>query len=271
MSLYEIPFEKLNVNMKDVLGRGAYGTVYRGKWVGTDVAVKVIKRSQSFKTEMMREAEIHAKLHHPNIVIFMGVSMHKKDVALVTELVEGHSLQHVIDEEIELSEQLQSKIAIDIIKGISYLHEVLVVHSDIKPANILVSKSMEAKLCDFGIGKLKRKLAVSASLTHTGSLCATVTYMAPEAILHSKVTDFHSDVWSLGITLAEFLTLAIAWEELFNAEESAVTMIKNAMEKEQLPAICKHVPLKWKAAIEKCLKYPPTSRAHACDLLALQL
>lgn len=168
--VHEIEFESLNVDFKDVIGKGAYGTVYKGKWVGTEVAVKVIKRAIPYKNEVLKEAYLHASLRHPNIVTLMGVSFRKKDVAFVTELVNGNPLQHFIDEEVRLSDETTSAIIKEIIKGVAYLHEVKVVHGDLKPGNILVSQDMHAKICDFGIGKLKQKLSVTASVTVNGSL-----------------------------------------------------------------------------------------------------
>ncbi|KAK3731615.1 hypothetical protein QZH41_015868, partial [Actinostola sp. cb2023] len=204
--VHEIDFESLNVNFKDILGTGAYGTVYRGKWVGTEVAVKVIKRAISYKNVVLKEAHLHATLRHPNIVTLMGVSFHKKDIAFVTELVNGNSLQYYIDEEITLPEETLSKVVAGIVKGVAYLHEVMVVHGDVKPANILVSQEMHAKICDFGIGKLRQKLSVTASVTVNGSLHGTITFLP----------DFKSDIWSLGITLVEFFTLGVAWEDVFS-------------------------------------------------------
>lgn len=267
--VHEIEFDSLNVNFKDVLGQGAYGTVYKGKWVGTEVAVKVIKRAISYKNEVLKEAHLHATLRHPNIVTLMGVSFRKKDIAFVTELVNGNCLQYFIDEEITLHEETTSKVVAGIIKGVAYLHEVKVVHGDVKPANILVSQEMHAKICDFGIGKLKQKLSVTGSVTVQGSLRGTITFLPPECILNNKNTDFKSDIWSLGITLVEFLTLGVSWEDVFSdqSEESELDKLKYAMKARKLPSLCQKLPTKWKPLIDECLKYSPSERVKAKDLI----
>ena len=87
---------------------------------------------------------IHSRLQHPNIVTFMGISIKKKDVLLVTEFVAGSFLHDIIDEEKEVEET--HGLVVDILKGVAYLHEVRVVHGDIKPANILVSSNLNVTL-----------------------------------------------------------------------------------------------------------------------------
>ena len=121
---------------------GSFGKVFKGTWLCTDVAVKQIRRGASISESIQRETMIH---RHPNIVTFMGISLKKKDVLLVTEFVAGSSLQGIIDEEKEVEET--HGLVVDILKGVAYLHEVGVVHGDIKPANILVSSNLNvAKL-----------------------------------------------------------------------------------------------------------------------------
>ena len=102
----------------------------------TDVAVKQIRRGVSVSESIQRETMIHSRLRHPNIVTFMGISIKKKDVLLVTEFVAGSYLQDIIDEEKEVKET--HGLVVNILNGVAYLHEVGVVHGDIKPANILV-------------------------------------------------------------------------------------------------------------------------------------
>ena len=190
----EIQFENLNVDFKNAIGHRAYDTVYRGSWVGTEVAVKIIKQASTYKDEVLREARLHASLRHPNIVIFMGISSRKRDVALVTELVIGISMQYYIDEEITLSDEHKTVVIFDVFKGTAYLHEVSVVHGDVKPGNILISNQMHAKFCDFGLGKLKQKLAVTGSVTLDGSLHGTITFLPLECLLHNKRSTFSSDI-----------------------------------------------------------------------------
>ena len=100
--MLEIPLEKLMVNWSDAIGAGSFGRVFRGTWMGTDVAVKQIRRGASAKESVLREATIHSMLQHPNIVTILGISTKKKDILIVTEFVKGNSLQVLIDEETEM-------------------------------------------------------------------------------------------------------------------------------------------------------------------------
>ena len=164
--IVEIPLEKIDVNWKVPVGVGTFGKVYHGTWLCTDVAIKQIRRGATVKESIEREAKIHSLLRHPNIVTFMGMSIKKNDVLLITEFVDGKTLQEYIEDEEHVNEAVKSAIVRDILKGVAYLHELNVVHSDIKPANVLVSKQNVAKLCDFGLGRLCQHASMSV-LSHS--------------------------------------------------------------------------------------------------------
>ena len=102
---------------------GSFGKVFKGTWLCTDVAVKQIRRGASVSESIQRETMTHSRLRHPNMVTFMGISLKKKDVLLVTEFVAGSSLQDIIDEEKEVEET--HGLVVDILKGVAYLHEPL--------------------------------------------------------------------------------------------------------------------------------------------------
>lgn len=251
---------------------GSFGKVFRGNWLCTDVAVKQIRRGASVSESIQREAMIHSRLRHPNIVTFMGVSIKKKDVLLVTEFVAGSSLQDIIDEEKEV-EGIQGLVK-DILKGVAYLHEVGVVHGDIKPANILVSPKLNvAKLCDFGLGRLRQhasmSLVVSQQVDAEPVLEGTPSYMAPEYLLNKKKPVQCSDIWSLGLTLLEFLTLDDAWDAVLKDIQavSEVEKLVSARKSLLLPhTLVKLKPMP-KYNISLCLNYNMADRPTALQLL----
>ena len=214
---------------------------------------------------------IHSRLRHPNIITFMGISIKKKDVLIVTEFVAGYSLQDIKDDEKEV-ERAQGLIE-DILKGLAYLHEVGVVHGDIKPANILVSSNLNvAKLCDFGLGRLRQHASmslVSQQVSANSILEGTPSYMAPECLLDKQKPVQFSDIWSLGITLLEFLTYDDAWDAVvkdFKAD-SEVEKLVLAQRSSLLPHTLVKLKSKAKLNISLCLKYNLADRPTALQLL----
>ena len=251
---------------------GSFGKVFKGTWLCTDVAVKQMRRGASVSESIQRETMIHSRLRHPNIVTFMGISLiKKKDVLLVTEFVAGSSLQDIIDEEKEVEET--HGLVVDILKGVAYLHEVGVVHGDIKPANILVSSNLNvAKLCDFGLGRLRQHASMSLVSQQIGAESVfegTPSYMAPECLLGKKRPIQCSDIWSLGITLLEFLTLDDAWNAVFKdiQASSEVEKLLLAQKSSLLSHTLAKLNSKPKLNIGLCLSYDMTGRPTALQLL----
>ncbi|XP_027340767.1 probable serine/threonine-protein kinase DDB_G0282963 isoform X2 [Abrus precatorius] len=199
------------------LGSGTFGTVYHGKWRGSDVAIKRIKKScfagrsseqERLTIEFWREADILSKLHHPNVVAFYGVV---KDgpgatLATVTEyMVDGSLRQVLLRKDRYLDRRKRLIIATDAAFGMEYLHSKNIVHFDLKCDNLLVNlKDSIRPICkvgDFGLSKIKRNTLVS------GGVRGTLPWMAPELLNGSsnKVSE-KVDVFSFGIVLWEILT-----------------------------------------------------------------
>ena len=261
------------VNWSDAIGAGSFGRVFRGTWLGTDVAVKQIRRGASVKESVLREATIHSMLQHPNIVTFLGISTKKKDILIVTEFVKGNSLQVLIDEETEMEGTKKTELIKDILRGTAYLHEVGVVHGDLKPGNILVTSSLgNAKICDFGLGRLRQHASLSvASLTLGENVIeGTPSYMAPECLIHKARPSSSSDIWSLGVTLLEFLTFKDAWEQVLEGQDGDTELKKlvAALKASLLPAsLFLSLSTDHRANIEMCLSYKKELRPTAVSLL----
>ncbi|CAN1810120.1 Serine/threonine-protein kinase EDR1 [Linum perenne] len=199
------------------LGSGTFGTVYHGKWRGSDVAIKRIKKScftgrsseqERLTVEFWREADILSKLHHPNVVAFYGVVQDGPGgtMATVTEFMVNGSLRHVLlSKERHLDRRKRLIIAMDAAFGMEYLHSKNIVHFDLKCDNLLVNlKDPLRPICkvgDFGLSKIKRNTLV------TGGVRGTLPWMAPELLngSSSKVSE-KVDVFSFGIVLWEILT-----------------------------------------------------------------
>ncbi|KAG6423895.1 hypothetical protein SASPL_114302 [Salvia splendens] len=199
------------------LGSGTFGTVYHGKWRGSDVAIKRIKKScftgrqseqERLTLEFWREAEILLKLHHPNVVAFYGVVQDGPGgtLATVTKYMVDGSLRHVLlRKDRHLDRRKRLIIAMDAAFGMEYLHSENIVHFDLKCDNLLVNlKDPSRPICkvgDLGLSKIKRNTLVS------GGVRGTLPWTAPELLNGSstKVSE-KVDVFCIGIVLWEILT-----------------------------------------------------------------
>uniref|UniRef100_A0ACD5YKD1 Uncharacterized protein n=2 Tax=Avena sativa TaxID=4498 RepID=A0ACD5YKD1_AVESA len=208
-----------NEDLEDLreMGAGAFGTVFHGKWRGTDVAIKRIKNScfsypssQADKliTEFWREAAIISKLHHPNILALYGVVKNGPGgtLATVTEFMVNGSLKKVLGRKDKyLDWRKRILVAMDAAIGMEYLHSKDIVHFDLKCDNLLVNvKDPSRPICkvaDFGLSKMKQATMVS------GGMRGTLPWMAPELLTMSstKVSE-KVDVYSFGVVMWEILT-----------------------------------------------------------------
>jgi hypothetical protein len=194
------------------LGSGTMGVVYRAHDpdLGRDVALKVIRpaidtaeeRATNYEQRFFNEARAAARLSHPAIVVVHDVGRDAASGALfmALELLEGRTLQAIIQERAPLPWQEASSLIERVAEGLHHAHERGIVHRDIKPANIMVLESSGPKIMDFGIAKIE-----ASQLTATGQFFGTPLYMSPEQAL-GRTVDPRSDVFSLGAVFYEMLT-----------------------------------------------------------------
>ncbi|CAN6969067.1 unnamed protein product [Brassica oleracea var. botrytis] len=247
------------------LGSGTFGTVYHGKWRGTDVAIKRIKRTcfigrsseqERLTSEFWHEAEILSKLHHPNVMAFYGVV---KDgpggtLATVTEYMVNGSLRHVLLSNRHIDRRKRLIIAMDAAFGMEYLHSKNIVHFDLKCDNLLVNLKDPArpicKVGDFGLSKIKRNTLVS------GGVRGTLPWMAPELLSgsSSKVSE-KVDVFSFGIVLWEILT---GEEPYANMHYGAIIggIVNNTLR----PTVPSYCDPEWRMLMEQCWAPDPFFR-----------
>ncbi|XP_014501300.1 uncharacterized protein LOC106762102 [Vigna radiata var. radiata] len=277
-SLGEIDTSSLQVIMNDdleelkELGSGTFGTVYHGKWRGTDVAIKRIKKicftgrsseQERLTVEFWREADILSKLHHPNVVAFYGVVEDGPGgtMATVTEYMVDGSLRHVLlrkDRYLDFRKRLI--IAMDAAFGMEYLHSKNIVHFDLKCDNLLVNlKDPMRPICkvgDFGLSKIKRNTLVS------GGVRGTLPWMAPELLNGSsnKVSE-KVDVFSFGIVLWEILT---GEEPYANMHYGAIIggIVNNTLR----PTIPNHCDSEWRTLMEQCWAPNPAARPSFTEI-----
>ncbi|OMO92371.1 Phox/Bem1p [Corchorus olitorius] len=278
LSLGEIDISTLqiikNEDLEELreLGSGTFGTVYHGKWRGTDVAIKRIKKScftgrsseqERLTVEFWREADILSKLHHPNVVAFYGVVQDGPGgtLATVTEYMVNGSLRHVLlSKDRHLDRRKRLIIAMDAAFGMEYLHSKNIVHFDLKCDNLLVNlKDPVRPICkvgDFGLSKIKRNTLV------TGGVRGTLPWMAPELLngSSSKVSE-KVDVFSFGIVLWEILT---GEEPYANMHYGAIIggIVSNTL-RPPVPAYCDP---EWRLLMEQCWAPDPVVRPSFTEI-----
>lgn len=187
--------------LEKIIARGAFGTVYKGKYENAPVAIKKIKVSNdspSYKY-LKSEIEILGRLNHDNIVKFVKFLQHKNSIFLITELVEGQDLKSFLNVQNYLDQKIAKKIFRQLIEALIYLRDIKVIHRDIKPANLVFTSTKieetSVKLIDFGLSIF---LEASLATTNVGS----PLYTAPE-VAQFYGCNYKADTWSLGVVFFE--------------------------------------------------------------------
>lgn len=189
------------------IGGGGMAVVYRGrdKLLNRDVTIKVLREQfvneEDFIKRFQREAQAVAKLSHPNIVSIYDVGREDNFHYLVMEYVEGQNLKEIIQNRAPLEPLEAIDYLIQILDALEHAHENQVIHRDIKPHNILVTKGGKVKVTDFGIAQA----ASAATLTYTGTVIGSVQYISPEQA-KGETTGTAADIYSSGVVLYELLT-----------------------------------------------------------------
>ncbi|XP_038696098.1 probable receptor-like protein kinase At1g80640 [Tripterygium wilfordii] len=220
--------EKATSNFRDsnILGEGGFGRVYKAKLENnTPAAVKKLNCvGQDAEREFENEVDLLSKIQHPNIISILGYSVEAEMGFIVYELMENGSLEtqlHGPSRGSALTWFIRMKIALDIARGLEYLHEHCkpqVIHRDLKSSNILLDSNFNAKLSDFGLA-----IADGTQSKNNMKLSGTLGYVAPEYILDGKLTD-KSDVYAFGVVLLELLLGRKAVEKLAPAQcQSIIT------------------------------------------------
>ncbi len=242
-----------------LIGQGGMAHVYLAtdQQGGASVAVKVMKSDLTHDQEFIKrfdtEARAASSLDHPNIVKVLGFGQDGDLRYIVQELVEGPTLKDLIQEHGALDWEIAVPLVIQIGLALEHAHRRGVVHRDIKPHNILITKDMVAKVTDFGIAR-----AVSANtITLTsGMTFGSVHYFSPEQARGSIVSE-KSDIYSLGIMLYEMVTGQVP----FDGETSVAIAIKHLQEMPPLPSAVKRgIPSGLDNIIKKCIQKSPENR-----------
>ena len=194
-----------------LVGQGGMGVVYQARQINLDrlVALKILSprlaQDPTFSERFLREAQTMAKLSHPNIVTVFDFGQVEDFYYLTMEFIDGVNLRDTIaTNKISAAEALA--IVPQLCEALQYAHDKGVVHRDIKPENILIDKSGNIKIADFGLAKVLEPTPDQVSLTATQQVLGTRNYMAPEQLESPEAVDHRADLYSLGVVFYELLT-----------------------------------------------------------------
>ena len=262
------------------LGAGGMGEVYRARdtRLGRDVAIKVLPEALADDPERVarfeREARSASALSHAHAVSVFDVGRIGDRLYLVTEIVEGGSLRDVIDRgPVPLRRAID--LAAQIASGLAAAHESGVVHRDLKPENVLIARTGEAKIADFGLAKLTETAGDSDShlptsdglSTSAGLVMGTVAYMSPEQASGRKV-DFRSDQFAFGAIVWEMFAGRPCFRRASAAETLSAIMRD---EPEPVRGANSAVPAQLAWIIDRCLAKEPTGRYASTRDLASEI
>ena len=190
---------------RELLGRGAFGTVYRyeNKDCNVEIAMKQFDclGNKRLIDSLHQEIQILSKLKHNRIVRYYGIRQDKESVSILMEYAKGGTLRKLISDKGALCEKDVSKYCQQILEGLVYIHEMKIIHRDLKCDNILLDDFYNCKLTDFGISKDAENVR-STSGAETD--CGSVYWKSPECIQGIKY-GWKSDIWSFGCTVLEML------------------------------------------------------------------
>ncbi|CAL5369755.1 unnamed protein product [Camellia sinensis] len=255
--------QKATQNFTTILGQGSFGPVYKATMaIGGVVAVKVLaSNSKQGEKEFQTEVSLLGRLHHRNLVNLVGYCVDKGQHMLIYEFMSNGSLARLLysQEERVLSWEERLQIALDISHGIEYLHDGAVppvIHRDLKSANILLDRSMRAKVADFGLSKEEEFEGRNSGLK------GTYGYIDPTYISTNKFT-MKSDIYSFGIILFELIT-AIHPQQNLTEYVNLASMSPDGVDEildKRLVGECNIVEARGLAAVaHKCLHKTPRKR-----------
>lgn len=255
----------------EILGRvgsGGMADVYKGKdhKLNRYVAIKVLKSDyrsdQVFIQKFLSEAQAAAGLMHPNVVNVYDVGQDRGLYYMVMELVEGITLKDYIQKKGKLSAKETISISIQMVTGIQAAHNRHIIHRDIKPQNIIISKEGKVKVTDFGIAR-----ATTSTQTISASVMGSVHYTSPEQARGGRV-DEKSDIYSAGITMYEMITGHVP----FDGDSTVSVALKHLQEEIVSPSKeVPDIPYSLECIIMKCTQKNPERRYHDCESLLLDL
>ena len=250
------------------IGTGGMADVYKAKChkLNRYVAIKVMKsefsQDKTFVSKFWAEAQSAAGLVNPNVVNVYDVGVENGIYYIVMELVEGITLKKYIEKRGRLPYKEAVSIAIQVANGMDAAHKHNIVHRDIKPQNIIISKEGKVKVTDFGIAKV-----TSSATINTSASMGSVHYISPEQA-RGGYSDERSDIYSLGITLFEMLTGTVP----FDGDSAVSVAVQHIQDSIPLPSqLVEGVPVSVDKIVLKCTQKKTDRRYQSAAELIVDL
>ncbi|CAI9756273.1 unnamed protein product [Fraxinus pennsylvanica] len=267
--------------LKSKIGQGAFGSVHRGVYDGIDVAVKLLDlgdgtQRNSLHRIFLQEVSIWNKFDHPNIVKLIGAKRGIAEVNMISDcskidkpqnicfivveyLMGGTLKSYLIRNRIKkLPLKVVIRLALDMARGLSYLHSLKVVHRDVKTENMLLDKEGRVKITDFGVSRIE-----ATNLAEMTGRTGTLGYMAPEVLI-SNAYDHKCDVYSFGICLWEIYCCSMPYPNLASIEETSSVIYKSS--RPEIPKCC---PNSVADVMKKCWDTDPKRRPEMEEVVRM--
>ncbi|GAA5923197.1 hypothetical protein JCM3775_007463 [Rhodotorula graminis] len=209
------------------LGKGSFGCVYKGEYLGIEVAIKEVLPSTEYDVEkyLQREITLMQQARHPNIVQYLGLSLappssestvpDRPRILIISEfLPRGNLRQYILDRTLPFPWRLRISFAIDIARALAYLHSNNCMHRDLKGENLLVTSNERLKACDFGLARVAPGGGKEDEAWRRLTYCGTDGYMSPEILL-GEAFDLKTDIFSLGVLFVEIASRQLASNHTF--------------------------------------------------------
>jgi eukaryotic-like serine/threonine-protein kinase len=249
--------------MESLLGQGGMAQVYKGTdtVLGRPVAIKILApqyaKDQSFVDRFRREAQSAARLNHPNVVGVYDTGSDDGTHYIVMEFVEGRTLADFLSSGGSLLPERAVELASSVCVALSEAHKAGIVHRDIKPGNIMVTRNGEVKVMDFGIARA----ATAETVTATATVLGTASYLSPEQA-QGKPVDARSDIYSLGIVLYEMLVGRVP----FGGDSAVAVAYKHVQEPPEPPSrINPDISPSLEAVVMRALAKNPDNRYQTAE------
>ncbi|KAI4297813.1 hypothetical protein L6164_037678 [Bauhinia variegata] len=243
------------------IASGSYGELFKGTYCSQEVAIKVLKAERvdsDMQKEFSQEVYIMRKVRHKNVVQFIGACTKHPNLCIVTEFMAGGSVYDYLHKQKGVFKfPSLLKVAIDVSKGMNYLHQNNIIHRDLKAANLLMDENWIVKVADFGVARVKAQSGVMTAET------GTYRWMAPEVIEH-KPYDHKADVFSFGVVLWELLTGKLPYEYL-TPLQAAIGVVQRSLR----PTIPKNTHPKFAELLERCWQKDPALRPDFSEIIEI--
>ncbi|OAY75633.1 Serine/threonine-protein kinase STY8 [Ananas comosus] len=290
----KIDLKNLDIQLEKKLSKQkeltSYGTVYRGTYDDQDVAVKLLDwgldgvateaETTALRASFKQEAAVWQKLNNPNVTRFVGASMGTSDLKIpqknassnvhssfptraccvAVEFLAGGTLKQYLikNRRKKLAYKVVIQLALDLARGLSYLHSKKIVHRDVKTENMLLDIHRTLKIADFGVARVEAQ-----NPKHMTGETGTLGYMAPE-VLEGKLYNHRCDVYSFGICLWEIYCCDMPYPDISFADVSSAVVRQNLR-----PEIPRYCPNSLASIMRKCWDSNPDKRPEMHEVVRL--